>query len=63
MIVDEGTLLKFSSIYATKNGIMYPTRVLINKLSAKDIITKFIRCDNDGEKKVFRIVLMATTGN
>ena len=51
IVVDEKTKMKFSRFFATKNGIVEPTCMLIDKFEKINAITKYIRCDNAGENK------------
>ena len=63
MIVDEATHLKSSNFYETKNGMVEPTCIFINKLHKNNIPTKFVRCDNAGETKAWKSLQMAASGN
>jgi len=51
MIVDELSKLKFSSFRQTKNNMIEPMCVLINKLKSQGYPVTYIRCDNAGENK------------
>ena len=51
IMVDERTNLKFSDFFATKDGMIEPTCMQINKWKNAGIHVKYIRLDNAGENK------------
>jgi hypothetical protein len=51
IMVDERTNMKFSDFFATKNGMIEPTCVKLNRWKQAGLAVKIMRLDNAGENK------------